>query len=62
VFTDAAEESAADSPFRRPADLLEALRRLDSLAELHAGQEGFGTSLGQAARELGLLDGSSVVD
>ncbi|MDQ3769577.1 MAG: hypothetical protein M3370_08905, partial [Actinomycetota bacterium] len=54
VFTDAAEEAAADSPFRRPADLLEALRRLDRLAELHAPEEGFGTSLGQAARDLGL--------
>ena len=54
VFTDAAEESAADSPFRRPGDLLEALRRLDRLAELHAPEEGFGTSLGSAARDLGL--------
>lgn len=54
VFTDAAEESAADSPFRRPADLLAALRRLDRLAELHAPEEGFGASLGQAARDLGL--------
>jgi len=54
VFTDAAEESASDSPFRRPADLLEALARLDRLAELHAPEEGFGASLGQAARDLGL--------
>ncbi|HEV2821253.1 MAG TPA: hypothetical protein VGW11_12180 [Solirubrobacteraceae bacterium] len=54
IFTDAAEEAAADSPFRRPADLLEALRRLDRLAELHAPEEGFGASLGQAARDLGL--------
>jgi hypothetical protein len=54
IFTDAAEESAADSPFRRPADLLEALLRLDRLAELHAPEEGFGASLGQAARDLGL--------
>jgi hypothetical protein len=54
VFTQAAEESAADSPFRRPADLLEALRRLDRLAELHASEEGFGASLGKAARDLGL--------
>ncbi|MCP9491938.1 MAG: hypothetical protein MSC31_18995 [Solirubrobacteraceae bacterium MAG38_C4-C5] len=54
VFTDAAEESASDSPFRRPADLLEALLRLDRLAELHAPEEGFGASLGQAARDLGL--------
>ena len=54
VFTDAAEESASDSPFRRPADLHEALLRLDRLAELHAPEEGFGASLGQAARDLGL--------
>jgi len=54
IFTDAAEESAADSPFRRPVDLLEALLRLDRLAELHAPEEGFGASLGQAARDLGL--------
>jgi hypothetical protein len=54
IFTDAAEESADDSPFRRPADLLEALLRLDRLAELHAPEEGFGASLGQAARDLGL--------
>jgi hypothetical protein len=54
IFTDAAEESAADSPFRRPADLLEALLRLDRLAGLHAPEEGFGASLGQAARDLGL--------
>lgn len=54
VFTDAAEESAADSPYRRPADLLETLRRLDRLAGLHASHDGFGTSLGQAARDMGL--------
>ncbi len=54
VFTDAAEESAADSPYRRPADLLETLRRLDRLAGLHASEDGFGASLGQAARDLGL--------
>ena len=53
VFTDAAFESAADSPYRRPAEILDALRKLDALAERYrAGQ--MGTSLGQAAQEAGL--------
>jgi hypothetical protein len=54
VFTDAAHETAADSPYRRPADVLDALARLDELAGLYADPEGFGRSLGQAAEELGL--------
>jgi hypothetical protein len=54
VFTDAAHETAADSPYRRPADVLDALLRLDELAGLYADPEGFGRSLGQAAEELGL--------
>ena len=54
VFTDAAHETAADSPYRRPADVLDALLRLDDLAALYADPEGFGRSLGQAAEELGL--------
>jgi hypothetical protein len=54
VFTEAAHETAADSPYRRPADVLDALRRLDQLAALYADPEGFGRSLGQAAEELGL--------
>jgi peptidoglycan hydrolase CwlO-like protein len=54
VFTEAAHETAADSPYRRPADVLDALRRLDELAALYADPEGFGRSLGQAAEELGL--------
>ena len=53
-FTEDARESAADSPYRRPADILEALRRLDRLAELYADPAGFGTSLTAAAQELGL--------
>ena len=53
-FTDAAFETAADSPYRRPADVLDALMRLDELAGLYADPEGFGRSLGQAAEELGL--------
>jgi hypothetical protein len=54
VFTEAAYDAAADSPYRRPADVLDALMRLDELASLYADPEGFGRSLGQAAEELGL--------
>jgi predicted nucleic acid-binding Zn-ribbon protein len=54
VFTEAAHETAADSPYRRPADVLDALVRLDELAALYADPEGFGRSLGQAAEDLGL--------
>ncbi len=54
VFTDAAYEAAADSPYRRPADVLDTLMRLDELAGLYADPEGFGRSLGQAAEDLGL--------
>jgi hypothetical protein len=54
VFTEAAHETAADSPYRRPADVLDALLRLDELAGLYADPEGFGRSLGQAAEDLGL--------
>ena len=43
-----------DSPFRRPADILDALRRLDRLAGLYADPAGFGTSLTSAAQDLGL--------
>jgi len=54
VFTSAAHEGAADSPYRRPADVLDTLMRLDELAALYADPEGFGRSLSQAADELGL--------
>jgi hypothetical protein len=54
VFTNAAHEGAADSPYRRPADVLDTLMRLDELAALYADPEGFGRSLSQAADELGL--------
>src|SRR4051794_32741636 len=60
VFTDAARESAADSPYRRPADVLDALGRLDDLAGLYADPDGFGRSLGQAAEQLGLTWRQSV--
>jgi hypothetical protein len=54
TFTRSAFESAADSPFRRPADILDALERLDRLAALYADPSGFGTSLAEAAASLGL--------
>jgi hypothetical protein len=54
TFTRSAFESAADSPFRRPADILDALERLDRLGALYADPSGFGTSLAEAATSLGL--------
>jgi hypothetical protein len=54
VFTRAAHEAAANSPYRRPADVLDTLLRLDELAALYADPDGFGRSLSQAADELGL--------
>jgi hypothetical protein len=53
VFTDAATASAADSPYRRPAEILEALEKLDGLAGRYAAGE-MGVSLTQAATEAGL--------
>ncbi len=53
-FTPDAFTSAADSPYRRPAEILEALTVLDELATLHADPDGFGRSLTQAATERGL--------
>ncbi|HEX2085894.1 MAG TPA: hypothetical protein VHF89_09445 [Solirubrobacteraceae bacterium] len=53
VFTESALDSASDSPYRRPEEILDALRTLDGLAERYnAGQ--MGMSLGQAAQEAGL--------
>ncbi len=53
VFTDAARESAADSPYRRPAEILDALGKLDELAGRFAAGE-MGASPSQVATELGL--------
>lgn len=53
-FTPDAFTSADDSPYRRPAEILETLAVLDELAGLHADPEGFGRSLTQAASERGL--------
>jgi hypothetical protein len=61
-FAPDARESAADSPYRRPADVLDVLRKLDELAGLYADPEGFGSSLGQAAQRLGLTWRQSVSD
>jgi hypothetical protein len=60
TFTRSAFESAADSPFRRPADILETLERLDRLGALYADPSGFGTSLTEAATGLGLTWRSDV--
>jgi hypothetical protein len=54
TFTRSAFESAEDSPFRRPGDILDALERLDRLGALYADPSGFGTSLADAAASLGL--------
>lgn len=53
TFTESAFESAADSPYRRPVEILDALRKLDGLAARYAEGQ-MGTSLGQAALEAGL--------
>src|SRR4051812_19198232 len=62
VFTEAAEESAADSPFRRPTEILDALRKVDRLGELYQDPAGFGASLAQAAAEQGLAWRQGVSD
>ncbi len=62
VFTAAARTSAADSPYRRPQDVLDTLRRLEELAALHADPSGFGRSLAQAATDLGLTWRQDVSD
>ncbi|MCW3039395.1 MAG: hypothetical protein JWM31_1300, partial [Solirubrobacterales bacterium] len=53
-FTPDAFTSAQDSPYRRPAEILQTLNVLDELAALHADPDGFGRSLTQAATERGL--------
>ncbi len=53
VFTQAATESAADSPYRRPAEILDALEKLDLIAGRYGAGE-MGVSLTQAATEAGL--------
>jgi hypothetical protein len=53
TFVESAFESAADSPYRRPAEILDVLRKLEQLGERFAAGQ-MGVSLGQAAQELGL--------
>ena len=53
VFTNAATSSAADSPYRRPAEILDVLEKLDAIAGRYAAGE-MGVSLTQAATEAGL--------
>ena len=53
IFTESAVASAADSPYRRPAEILEALEKLDAIAGRYAAGE-MGVSLTQAATEAGL--------
>jgi hypothetical protein len=53
TFTESAFDSAADSPYRRPGEILETLRKLDELGERFAAGQ-MGVSLGQAAQEAGL--------
>ena len=53
IFTDAASSSAADSPYRRPAEILDVLEKLDAIAGRYAAGE-MGVSLTQAAAEAGL--------
>src|SRR4051794_31971862 len=47
-------DSAEDSPFRRPQLVLDALLKLDELAQLYSQPEGVGESIGTIARQLGL--------
>ncbi len=61
VFTDAARESAEDSPYRRPAEILDALRKLDELAGRYNAGE-MGASPAQVATELGLTWKQNVSD
>jgi hypothetical protein len=60
TFTRSAFESAADSPFRRPGDILDTLERLERLGALYADPSGFGSSLADAATGLGLTWRSDV--
>ncbi|WP_027004830.1 hypothetical protein [Conexibacter woesei] len=54
VVTRRARESAADSPFEQPAEILDVLLRLERLAALWAREGGIGKSIADKARELGL--------
>ena len=62
VFTDAARESASDSPYRRPQEILDTLLLLEELAELYSDPAGVGRSLQPAATERGLTWRQDVSD
>ena len=61
-FANSAFSTARESPFRRPADVLVALRRLDELAADYVRAGGFGKSLAERAGELGLVWSGGVGD
>ena len=54
VYADSAFESAADSPYRRPQEILDALDAIDVIAGEYARPEGIGKGIADRARELGL--------
>jgi hypothetical protein len=54
AFAPRAFESAENSPFRRPEDILEALIKLERVAALWSRPEGIGTTIAAKADELGL--------
>jgi hypothetical protein len=54
VVTRRARESAADSPFEQPSEILDVLLRLERLAALWAREGGIGMAIADKARELGL--------
>ena len=54
VYADSAFESAADSPYRRPQEILDALDAIDVIAGEYARPEGIGKAIATRASELGL--------
>jgi hypothetical protein len=54
VYAPNAVESAKDCPYHRPDHILDALQRLDQLAEGYLDPNGIGCSLDERARQLGL--------
>jgi hypothetical protein len=54
AYASRAVESAKDCPYQRPEQILDALRRLDQLAEGYLNPNGIGCGLDERARQLGL--------
>jgi hypothetical protein len=54
VYAPRAVESAKDCPYQRPEQILDALRRLDQLAQGYLNPNGIGCGLDERARQLGL--------